>query len=93
MAAVDLAGIRIRGRIGITMLHIPAGCFNGITILSLVNFGRTALGSRVSMQGYGQPRSRAASPRDADSVLVRYQEVAAIFIRACPCPAICALGL
>jgi hypothetical protein len=32
-------------------------------------------------------------PGEVRSVLVRYQEVAAIFIRACPCPAICALGL
>ena len=45
---------------GIVLLQFSAGCFNGITFLSLVNFGRTALRSRVSMHEYGQPRSRAA---------------------------------
>ena len=33
------------------------------------------------------------SPRDADSVPMRYQEVAVVFIRICLRPAICALGL
>jgi len=79
-----------------TVLQIPVGCFNGITVLSLLNFGRTALHSRVSVQGCGQtPISGcgSASPRDSDGVPVRYQEVAAVLIRACPRPALFALGL
>jgi hypothetical protein len=79
-----------------TVLQIPISCFKGITVLSLLNFGRTALHSRVSMQGCGQtPISGcgSASPHDSDGVPVRYQEVAAVLIRAFPRPAICAWEL
>jgi hypothetical protein len=45
--------------------------------------------------GMANPRSRAAPlhPRAMPTgVVVRYQEVAAVFIRVCPCPAICTLA-